>query len=53
MPNDFGKLEFFANADNIFDVKPPKGFGFGYGLNAVPLYDVIGPMYKVGVRARL
>ena len=42
--------EFYLNADNIFDVKPPKGFGWGYGLNASPTYDVIGPMFKAGLR---
>lgn len=46
------KSQIFLNIDNIFDVKPPKGFGFGYGLNAVPLYDVVGPMFKAGIRIR-
>jgi len=47
-----GENELYVNADNIFDVKPPKGFGWGYGLNASPQYDVIGPMFKVGLRVR-
>lgn len=47
-----GEAEVFANADNVFNVKPPKGFGWGYGLNASPQYDVIGPMFKVGLRLR-
>jgi len=47
-----GDAEVFFNADNIFDVKPPKGFGWGYGLAASPQYDVIGPMFKVGFRLR-
>jgi len=40
----------FLNVDNIFDVKPPRGFGWGYGLEASPTYDVIGPMFKAGFR---
>jgi outer membrane receptor protein involved in Fe transport len=47
-----GTKQVFFNVDNVFNVKPPKGFGFGYGLNAAPLYDVIGPMFKFGVKAR-
>lgn len=46
------KYQLFFNVDNLFNVKPPKGFGFGYGLNAVPLYDVVGTMFKTGVRIR-
>jgi len=42
--------ELYINADNLFNVKPPKGFGWGYGLNASPTYDVIGPMFKAGLR---
>lgn len=45
-----GKGEVFFNVDNVFNVKPPKGFGWGYGLNASPMYDIIGPMFKLGVR---
>lgn len=44
------KTQVFFNVDNVFNVKPPKGFGFGYGLNAAPLYDVVGPMFKVGAK---
>ncbi|WP_116091864.1 TonB-dependent receptor plug domain-containing protein [Sphingomonas crusticola] len=44
--------EIFFNVDNVFNVKPPKGFGWGYGLNASPMYDVIGPMFKVGIRVK-
>jgi len=42
--------EAFFNIDNLFQVKPPKGFGWGYGLNASPQYDVIGRMFKAGLR---
>lgn len=42
--------EVFFNVDNLFQVKPPKGFGWGYGLNASPQYDVIGRMFKAGLR---
>jgi iron complex outermembrane recepter protein len=44
--------DIFLNVDNVFNVKPPKGFGWGYGLNASPMYDVIGPMFKLGVRVK-
>jgi outer membrane receptor protein involved in Fe transport len=42
--------EAFLNIDNIFDRDPPFAFGLKYGPNANPLYDVVGRMYKVGVR---
>lgn len=47
-----GDYEVYLNVDNVFGVEPPKGFGWGYGLNASPQYDVIGRMYKVGLRLR-
>lgn len=46
------KSEIFLNVDNLFNVKPPKGFGWGYGLSASPMYDVIGPMFKFGIRLK-
>jgi outer membrane receptor protein involved in Fe transport len=46
------KSEIYLNVDNVFGVKPPEGFGWGYGLAASPQYDVIGRMYKVGLRVR-
>lgn len=42
--------EVYFNVDNVLDVKPPRGFGWGYGLEASPTYDVIGPMFKAGFR---
>ena len=42
--------EIFLNVNNLFDRKPPFGFAFNYGLTASPQYDVIGRMYKLGVR---
>ncbi len=47
-----GNAELFANVDNVFDVKPPYGFGWNYGMAASPQYDVIGRMFKVGLRLR-
>lgn len=47
-----GKPEVFFNVENVFNVKPPNGFGWGYGLNASPVYDTIGPFFKLGVRAK-
>ncbi len=47
-----GQNELYLNIDNLFDVKPPKGFGWGYGANASPQYDTIGRMFKIGFRAR-
>jgi outer membrane receptor protein involved in Fe transport len=47
-----GEKELYLNVDNVFGVEPPRGFGWGYGLNASPQYDVIGRMYKVGLRVR-
>lgn len=44
--------EMYLNVENIFNVKPPRGFGWGYGLEASPTYDVIGIMFKGGVRLR-
>jgi len=44
--------EVYVNVDNVFGVKPPKGFGWGYGLEASPTYDVIGRMFKGGIRLR-
>lgn len=44
--------EVYANVDNVFGVEPPKGFGWGYGLAASPQYDVIGRMFKLGLRVR-
>lgn len=46
------KSEVFFNVNNVFDVKPPYGFAFNYGLTASPMYDVVGRMFKVGVRMR-
>ncbi|HYD44159.1 MAG TPA: TonB-dependent receptor [Phenylobacterium sp.] len=46
------KAEAFVNVNNVFDVKPPFGFAFNYGLTASPMYDVIGRAYKVGLRFR-
>lgn len=46
------RSEVYLNVDNIFGVKPPEGFGWGYGLSASPQYDVIGRMFKVGLRVR-
>lgn len=48
-----GKAEMFFNINNVFDVKPPYGFAFNYGLTASPMYDVVGRMFKLGVRFRL
>jgi iron complex outermembrane receptor protein len=45
-----GRAEAFVNVDNLFNVKPPRGFGWGYGLAASPQYDVVGTMFKIGVR---
>ncbi|MGY2735031.1 TonB-dependent receptor plug domain-containing protein [Sphingomonas sp. UYP23] len=42
--------QFFVNVNNVFNVKPPRGFGFGYGLNASPTYDIVGTLFKGGVR---
>lgn len=44
--------ELFLNVNNVFDTKPPYGFAFNYGLTASPMYDVIGRMFKVGLRLR-
>lgn len=46
-------VTLYLNVNNLFNVKPPKGFGWGYGLNASPTYDVIGPMFKAGIRFKL
>lgn len=45
-----GDAEVYLNVDNVFGVNPPKGFGWNYGLAASPQYDVIGRMFKVGLR---
>jgi len=45
-----GRAEAYVNVDNLFDVTPPKGFGWNYGLAASPQYDVIGRMFKAGLR---
>lgn len=44
--------EIFFNVNNLFDVKPPYGFAFNYGLTASPMYDVVGRMFKAGLRMR-
>lgn len=46
------RSEAFVNINNAFDVDPPFGFAFNYGLTASPMYDVIGRAYKVGLRFR-
>ena len=46
------RSEVYLNVDNVFNIKPPKGFGWNYGLAASPIYDVIGPMFKVGLRVQ-
>lgn len=46
------KAQAFVNINNVFNVKPPFGFAFNYGLTASPMYDVIGRAYKVGLRFR-
>lgn len=54
---DFSKWglesEAFINIDNLFDRDPPFAFGLKYGPNASPLYDVVGRMYKVGIRFKM
>lgn len=51
--NSYGAdAEVFFNVNNLFDVTPPYGFAFNYGLTASPMYDVVGRMFKTGVRMR-
>jgi iron complex outermembrane recepter protein len=43
-------MQAYININNLFDRNPPSGWGWGYGLSASPMYDVVGRMYKVGIR---
>ncbi len=44
------ELELFARVDNLFDKDPPNRFPSSYGVTNPILYDVVGRMYRMGVR---
>ena len=44
------EVEVFARVDNLFDKDPPNEFPSSYGVTNPILYDVVGRMYRMGVR---
>ncbi|WP_160486244.1 TonB-dependent receptor plug domain-containing protein [Aurantiacibacter rhizosphaerae] len=47
---DRPEVEIFARVDNLFDKDPPNQFPSSYGVTNPILYDVVGRMYRMGVR---
>ncbi|MEN7538284.1 TonB-dependent receptor domain-containing protein [Aurantiacibacter flavus] len=47
---DRPELELFARIDNLFDRDPPNNIPSSYGVTNPILYDVVGRMYRMGVR---
>ncbi|BBC71134.1 conserved hypothetical protein [Altererythrobacter sp. B11] len=44
------ELEVFMRIDNLFDRDPPNNIPSSYGVTNPVLYDVVGRMYRLGVR---
>jgi len=43
-------IEFYLRVDNLFDKDPPNNMPSSYGSTNPILYDVVGRMYRMGVR---